>query len=107
MQALIGRVQLKSLNNQIKKRNLIANLYLNGLRDYYEKYDIFKKPDLNCKCGLNSNKNSCKKCIHAFYRLNLFLNTKKINQIELLQKLNQKKINCGVGSCAEIYREKF
>lgn len=106
IQALIGRIQLKSLNYQIKKRNLIANLYFNGLRDYFEKYDILKKPDLNCKCSLTHNKNSCKKCVHAYYRLNLFLNIKKINQIELLQKLNQKKINCGVGSCAEIYREK-
>ena len=107
MQALIGRIQLKSLNKQIKKRNKIANLYLNGLKDYYEKFDILKKPDLKCKRCFKSNINFCKKkCIHAYYRLNLFLNKKKINQIELLDQLNVKKINCGVGSCAEIYREK-
>ena len=46
MQAAIGREQLKSLDKQIKKRNLIANLYLNGLKDYYLKYDILKKPDV-------------------------------------------------------------
>ena len=78
MQALIGRVQLKSLNNQIKKRNIIANLYLNGLRDYYENFDILKKPDFKCKCGFKISQNSSKKCIHAFYRLNLFLNKKKL-----------------------------
>ena len=31
MQALLGREQLKLLNNQLKKRNKIASLYLNGL----------------------------------------------------------------------------
>ena len=37
MQAILGRAQLKILDSQIKKRNIIANLYLDGLRDYYEK----------------------------------------------------------------------
>ena len=107
MQALLGREQLKSLDNQIKKRNTMANLYLNGLRDYYEKYNILKKPDFTCKCNLSNSVKSCTKCIHAFYRLNLFINKKKVKQIELLKQLYKKKINCGVGSCAEIYREKI
>ena len=46
MQAAIGRVQLKSLDNNGKKRNFIANLYLNGLKDYYQKYEIIKKTRL-------------------------------------------------------------
>ena len=108
MQAAIGREQLKSLDKQIKKRNLIANLYLNGLKDYYLKYDILKKP--NFKFQTYPPKKNLKKCnqyIHAFYRLNLFINKNKIKQNNLLQQLNKNKINCGVGSCAEIYREKI
>jgi dTDP-4-amino-4,6-dideoxygalactose transaminase len=31
---------------------------------------------------------------------------KKINQLDLISKLNKKKIQCGVGPCPEIYREK-
>ena len=38
IQAVIGREQLKTLDKQIKKRNLIANLYLNRLKDYFLKY---------------------------------------------------------------------
>ena len=103
IQAVIGREQLKTLDKQIKKRNLIANLYLHGLKDYYLKYDILKKPDF-----INQNHNSKKnKYVHAFYRLNLFMNKNKINQNELIQKLKKYKINCGVGSCPEIYREKI
>ena len=108
MQAVIGREQLKSLDKQIKKRNLIANLYLNGLKDYYEKYDVLKKP--NFKYQTNQIKKKLKKnnrYVHSFYRLNFFINKDKIKQIELIQKLNKNKIECSVGACPEIYREKI
>ena len=104
MQALLGRDQLKTLDSQINRRNAIANLYINGLKDYYQKYNILKKPDFKYK---TFSKESDDKCRHAFYRLNLFINKKKINQIKLIEELNKKKINCGVGPCPEIYREKI
>ena len=108
MQAAIGRGQLKLLDKQIKKRNSIANLYLYEFRDYYQKYNIFKKVDFKCKtCPPKNNKKSCTRCVHAFYRLNLFINKNKINQIKLIEELNKKKVDCGVGPCPEIYREKI
>jgi len=108
MQAVIGLEQLKKLDQQIKKRNLIANRYLIGLKDYYESYSILKKPDLKCQtCPLKKNIKKCNKCIHAYYRLNLFVNRNKISQIELIKQLNEKGINCRIGACPEIYREKL
>ena len=108
MQAAIGRGQLKLLDKQIKKRNSIANLYLYEFRDYYQKYNIFKKVDFKCKtCPPKNNKKSRTRCVHAFYRLNLFINKNKINQIKLIEELNKKKVDCGVGPCPEIYREKI
>ena len=108
IQGAIGREQLKLLDKQIKKRNFIANLYINGLKNYYQKYNILKKPDFKCKtCPFKQNEKKCNKCVHAFYRMNLFVNKNKINQNELLQLFHKKKINCGVGSCPEIYREKI
>ena len=107
MQAAIGREQLKTLDKQIKKRNLIANLYLSKLKDYYQKYNILKKPDFKClTCPFKNNSQKCNKCTHVFYRLNLFVNKNKIKQKKLIQQLINKKIDCGVGSCPEIYREK-
>jgi dTDP-4-amino-4,6-dideoxygalactose transaminase len=108
MQAVIGKEQLKLLDKQIEKRNVIANLYLDGLKDYFFKYDFLKKQDFKCQtCPLKENLKECNKCIHAFYRLNLFINKNKINQNKLILKLNERKINCGVGPCPEIYREKI
>jgi len=108
VQAVIGREQLKLLDKQIKKRNLIADLYLNGLKSYYQQYKVLKKPDFKCKtCSFKHIQKKCNQCTHAFYRLNLFINKNKINQKKLLEKLIKNKINCGVGSCPEIYREKI
>ena len=108
MQAAIGRIQLKTLNNQLKIRNAIANIYLSELKDYYQKYHLLQKPDFKCQtCPLKQNEKKCNKCLHAFYRLNLFINKNKIKQIELINQLNKNKINCSVGSCPEIYREKI
>jgi dTDP-4-amino-4,6-dideoxygalactose transaminase len=108
MQAAIGREQLKILNNKIKKRNLIANLYINKLKNYYQKFNILKKPNFKCQtCPFKQNFKKCNKCVHAFYRLNLFINKNKIKQIKLIEQLNKNKINCSVGSCPEIYREKI
>ncbi len=104
MQATIGREQLKSLDKQIQKRNLIANLYIKELEDYYLKYKIFKRPDFKYQNHLSKKNNFG---VHAFYRLNLFINKNKINQNKLLEQFNKKKINCGVGACPEIYREKI
>jgi dTDP-4-amino-4,6-dideoxygalactose transaminase len=108
MQAAIGRVQLKTLDNQLKIRNAIANIYLNKLKDYYQKYHLLQKPDFKCQtCPFKQNEKKCNKCLHAFYRLNLFINKNKIKQIKLIEQINKNKINCSVGSCPEIYREKI
>ena len=108
IQAVIGREQLKLLDQQIKKRNLIAKLYIKNLKDYFDRYNILKKPNFKCQtCPLKRVEKACKKCRHAFYRLNFFLNKNKINQKKLIEKLNKNKIDCGVGACPEIYKEKI
>jgi dTDP-4-amino-4,6-dideoxygalactose transaminase len=108
MQAAIGREQLKTLDNQLKIRNAIANIYLNELKEYYQRYHLLQKPDFKCQtCPFKQNEKKCNKCLHAFYRLNLFINKNKIKQIKLIEQLNKNKINCSVGSCPEIYREKI
>jgi dTDP-4-amino-4,6-dideoxygalactose transaminase len=108
MQAAIGREQLKNLDNQLKIRNVIANIYLNELKDYYQKYNLLQKSDFKCQtCPFKQNEKKCNKCMHAFYRLNLFINKNKIKQIKLIKQLDKNKINCSAGSCPEIYREKI
>ena len=108
MQATIGRYQLKNLNKQIKKRNQIVSLYLKSLKIFWKEKNLLEKPDFTCSnCPLKIKDNKkCNLCIHSFYRLNFFVNLKKINQPKLIYELNKKKISCGVGPCPEIYKEK-
>jgi dTDP-4-amino-4,6-dideoxygalactose transaminase len=108
MQALIGRDQLKSLDKQVKKRNFIVNFFLNELKDFYSKFNILKKPNFKCQtCPFRNSLKKCTKCLHVFYRLNLFINKKKIKQLKLIKQLNKNKIDCSIGSCPEIYRQKI
>ena len=108
MQAILGREQLKILDYQVKKRNVIANLYLNGLKEYFNKHEILKNPNFkNRYTSKIKDKKLKNKNVHAFYRLSLFINEKKLNQLKLLEQLNLNKINSGVGACPEIYREKI
>jgi dTDP-4-amino-4,6-dideoxygalactose transaminase len=109
MQATLGRYQLKYLDKQIRKRNQIAYLYINGLKDFWIDYDLLKKPNFICStCPLKDKiSKQCNFCLHAFYRLNLFINSKKINQIKLINELNKEKISCQAGPCPDIYREKI
>jgi dTDP-4-amino-4,6-dideoxygalactose transaminase len=109
MQATLGRYQLKYLDKQIKKRNQIANLYINNLEEFFKKDSFFKELKHQClDCPLkNKIKKQCNSCTHSFYRLNFFTQLKKINQLELIKALNKKNIECNVGSCSEVYREKI
>ena len=110
MQAAIGRCQLKNLNIQIQKRNQISTMYMRNLNMYFGKNALFKKIDFRCKtCPLRRNKiiKKCNLCRHAFYRLNIFLNSKKFKRGKLIKTLNNNNISCGTGSCPEIYLERI
>ena len=104
MQSVIGRYQLKNLKIQIKKRNKIAYKVINSLKIFLEKYSLLRKPNFRCsKCELKNMKQNCNNCVHAFYRLNLFINIDR-KKLKLLN--NYKKVNCNEGPCPEIYKEK-
>ena len=109
MQATLGRHQLKQLDNQIKKRNKIANLYIENFKEFMNKNHLLKKLDFKCSSSSLKKKENkkCNLCRHAFYRLNLFINPKIVNQIKLITELNRNNVIVRVGSCPEIYREKI
>ena len=51
-------------------------------------------------------KQNCNNCVHAFYRLNLFINIDRKKKLKLLNNLLKKNVNCNEGPCPEIYKEK-
>ena len=108
IQSVIGRYQLKNLNIQIKKRNQIAKKIINSLKVFWHELSLISVPNSKCKgCILNNLKKDCNKCVHSFYRLNFYINISRKKKLELLNNLQNKKVNCNEGPCPEIYREKI
>lgn len=108
VQSLIGRYQLKDLNYQVKKRNLIANQVISSLKIFWEKYHLISQPNFECSsCIKKIKKKNCNNCIHAFYRLNLFINVNREKKLKILNNIQKKKVNCNEGPCPLIFKEKI
>jgi dTDP-4-amino-4,6-dideoxygalactose transaminase len=91
---------------QLKLRNKIAYMYINALKDFYIKNNLLRKPNFYCS-DCPRKKSKCNLCFNSFYRLNLYINEKKLNNINIITELNKQNIKCMVGACPEIYREKL
>ena len=108
IQAVIGRYQLKNLSLQINKRNQIAKKIINSLKVFCDISSLISVPNLKCTgCIFNNLKKDCNKCVHSFYRLNFYINISRKKKLQLLNNLQNKKVNCNEGPCPEIYKEKI
>ena len=93
MQAAIGRVQLRKLDEQVKKRRQFADLFnqafenVPGLRTTIPDEAVY----------------------HSYYKYYVFANPDELKESwsrdALLEELNHKGIPCNAGICPEIYRE--
>ena len=94
MQAAIGIIQLKKLASWIKIRNKYANILNKVLKNF----------DSIRLCKYESN------YTNSYYRYYFFINPKFLKKNwtrnKIIKSLNKIKINCGSGTCPEIYLEK-
>ncbi len=95
IQSAIGRLQLKKITATNMKRKRYVTKIIKVLKKYDENIRIPKYDNT-----IN----------HAWYRCYVFIESngkvKKNYRDNLLKILNDQKIPCIVGSCAEVYREK-
>ena len=95
VQAAVGRYQLKKLTKWVRMRNDISNEIVKVCKSFKSiRTQIVPSNYLN-----------------AYYRCYIFLNMENIkkgwNREKILKQLNNLGIYCDVGSCPEIYKEKF
>ena len=93
MQASVGRSQLKKLKQFLTLRRHNYET----LRNFFKKFSSIIVPTIKYDCEV------------APYRCYVYTNPKilkKNTNIHLCNLFNMKKIDCNVGSCSEIYREK-
>lgn len=94
MQAAIGLLQLKKLSGWVQRRNEIANIYLNELKELAALR--IPRPDEGV--------------YHAYYRFYGFIEQSKLktdyNRDRIMLEIQEQGLVCLSGSCGEIYLEK-
>ena len=102
VQACIGRLQLKKMDEWTKKRN--ANQQ--KIWSECDKFPFLRTPKFNRKDWPYYHP----KNVHGAYKCYVFLDKKKLKKgwtrDSIMQKILEKGIPCFSGSCSEIYREK-
>ena len=94
VQAAVGRIQLKNLENMVSKRRKIAK----KLSNYFKTNKLFFINELDSKY------------FNSYYRFYFFLkknySKKNYNREKIIRFLRKKGHDVSVGSCPEIYLEK-
>lgn len=91
IQAVIGIEALNLLDDWVRHRRMIANIYNESL------YDI---------SGIRLTL-PAKNIYHSYYKYYFFIEPEKfsISRDEIIEKINNENIFCQIGSCSEIYKE--
>jgi dTDP-4-amino-4,6-dideoxygalactose transaminase len=106
MQAAIGRLQLRKMNEWSAARNSNAARILETCRNH----SAVRVPGFVCNkasCSLNCPEKSG--CVHAFYKCYVYAQperlTKGWDRDRILKELNNRGVPCYQGSCSEVYLE--
>lgn len=93
MQAAIGRVALKRLNEWVQRRRMLAGILTEGLQEV---------PALRVTIPLDH-------IYHSYYKYYVFVRPEKLrsawNRDRILTELEERGVPCGTGVCPEIYLE--
>lgn len=90
MQAAIGRIQLKRMDDWHRKRIYNANIIWNTAKEC----KLFRVPNIPHYIK------------HAAYKCYIFVNGDIILRDKIMKKINKKGVPCYSGSCSEVYLEK-
>lgn len=104
MQAVIGRIQLKKMDEWTKIRTQNAKILRDALTQFAGEQQFLRIPDIEFHQVMGGDS------VHAYYKYYVYVIPENlpenINRDSILNALNEKKIPCFSGSCSEIYLEK-
>jgi dTDP-4-amino-4,6-dideoxygalactose transaminase len=94
MQSAIGRIQLKKLNEWVRRRNSNAQV----LAERFSVIESLRTPMPNDDC------------YHSYYKFYTFLRPEFLKngwtKSKVIQEVNAEGVPCFYGSCSEVYKEK-
>lgn len=104
MQAVIGRIQLKKMDEWTKIRTQNAKILRDALTQFAGEQQFLRIPDIEFHQVMGGDS------VHAYYKYYVYVRPENlpenISRDSILNALNEKKIPCFSGSCSEIYLEK-
>ena len=101
MQAAIGRIQLRKLENWNHKRRSNCQMIWDALSDL----DSIRIPYLACD-GCRSVTCVDEGCRNAAYKCYVFVEAGEATRDLIMKKITQNGMPCSTGSCSEVYLEK-
>ena len=100
MQAAIGRIQLKKMQEWNSKRRKNAEAIWEAARSLPN----IRVPNLRCS-GCDGECDSTRGCTHAAYKCYIFVTDGEAFRDSALSRINEKGVPCFSGSCSEVYLE--
>lgn len=101
IQAVIGRIQLKRMNDWSSKRLTNATKIWNTAR----KLNGLRVPNLSC-FGCTGVCDQSSGCSHAAYKCYVFVKGTEADRDAIMTSINEQGVPCFSGSCSEVYLEK-
>ena len=110
MQAAIGRIQLRRINDWTVARTSNAHAIRQAILPFAGRDGIVRVPELRCEgCPLLQGEHCCS-CVHAYYKFYAFLRPERLSdewsRDMIVEEFNNRGVPCYTGSCSEVYLEK-
>ena len=107
IQAVIGRIQLRRMQDWSAKRTAHAQFIWAACRQY----SAVRVPNFSCNAGAcYAACGSCSGCDHAHYKCYVYVQPNLLafgwNRDRIVQAINAQGVPCNQGSCSEVYLEK-
>jgi dTDP-4-amino-4,6-dideoxygalactose transaminase len=108
MQAVLGRIQLKKMQDWTERRTRSANSIWKTCRRFY----ALRVPNFSClgcsgNCEYTPNLSGC---VHAHYKCYVYVRPEALNpgwdRDRIVTEINKLSVPCYQGSCSEVYLEK-
>jgi dTDP-4-amino-4,6-dideoxygalactose transaminase len=106
IQAAIGRIQLKRINEWSAKRNEITQNILKA----FEPFKAIRVPKFQCNRDCIKDCASLSQCQHAQYKCYVYVDNANLKEgwsrDRIIQEIEMRGVPCFQGGCSEVYLEK-
>ena len=106
IQAVIGRIQLKRMSDWTARRTKNARM----IDEAFKPFKAIRVPRFKCNKTCSSNCGTKSKCVHAQYKLYVYVEQSQLNdgwsRDRLIDEFNRHGVPCFQGGCSEVYLEK-